>query len=192
MTHNNIDPIEAGGTSSPIAQTSLEALAAYKLIRSLKDKGYGSLVTYGELHDAMGVDPQSSRGRGYLRTARRKALLADEMVTVCEDNVGVRYLGPRETVNHGLEEQAKVKRRVHWTLRKMATIVPEKAAELKPAERLQFNVLLSSLGALRLCLKPKSQRLIASAVERRNALVGADETLKLFAAEGNGDGNKKR
>jgi hypothetical protein len=192
MTHNNIDHLEAGGTSGPIAQTSLEALAAYKLIRALKERGYGSLVTYGELHDAMGVDPQSSRGRGYLRTARRKALLTDEMVTVCEDNVGVRYLGPRETVNHGLEEQAKVKRRVNWTLRKMATIVPEKAAELKPAERLQFNVLLSSLGALRLCLKPKSQRLIASAVERRNALVGADETLRLFAAEGNGNANGKR
>jgi hypothetical protein len=189
---NNIDPIEAGGTSSPIAQTSLEALAAYKLIRALKERGYGSLVTYGELHDAMGVDPQSSRGRSYLRTARRKALLFDEMVTVCEDNVGVRYLGPRETVNHGLEEQAKVRRKVHWTLRKMATIVPEKAAQLKPDERMQFNVLLSSLGALRLCLKPKSQRLIASAVEQRNSLLGASEALKLFAAEGNGNANGKR
>jgi len=188
MNNANGESIANSDKAGSVAQISLEALAAYKLIRTLKDRGYGAVVTYGELHEAMGVDPQSHRGRGYLRTARRKALLVDEMVTVCEDNIGVKYLGPRETVSHGLQEQARVKRKVHWTLRKMATIVPERAAELKPDERTEFNVLLSSLGALRLCLKPKSQKLIASAVEKRGKLIGAAEALKLFGAENGADG----
>ena len=175
---------------SVIAQISIEALAAYKLIRSLKDKGHGSLVTYGELREAMGIDPQSHRGRGYLRTARRKALLVDEMVTTCEDNVGVRYLGPRETINHGIEEQAKVRRKVTWTLRKMATILPDKASQLKPEERLQLNVLISSLGALRLCLKPKAQNAIAAAVEKASKVLDARQTLQLFASK-NGEEREK-
>ena len=94
-------------TQHPIFKTSAEAV---RLKRRLLELQQGSTITYQEIRDLIGFDPQGDRGRGICETAIRQIRRESLHVWKCVRGVGYKHLSDDEIPDAGSESIQRIRR----------------------------------------------------------------------------------
>lgn len=147
-----------------------------KQVQAVLDKlEVGSIATWQQLTDAAGSNVQKMRGCTI--TARSALLKESQKVFAAVRGVGLQRLNDSDVVKHEGMTTGAIKRKVNASLKRLATVKPDKLAVL---DRQQYNVTSSTLGAISLCTSTASRnKLVQKAISNGN--MDAAESLMLFA-----------
>lgn len=136
-----------------------------------------SCVPYSELSRIADTDVTDGRGRSYLATARR----------ICERETGrlVDVVVGEGVKLLTVDEQAvlapdTIKRLKRMTRRRADRLARVQFDKLNGEQKRDHNIVASTIGAIRLFLKPSSQKQLGSAVEKSQKKLDYSETLDLF------------
>lgn len=158
-------------------ELSLEAQILY---RRLIAADVGEVIPYAELTELIGIDVQGQNGRGYLRTARRRALDLDSMVFGVVRNHGVKRLTAPETILKGDSMLRHIGRSTKTGIKDLITVEPN--GNLTDEQKIHLNRNLSALGVLKFMTEGRTIKKIETAVSRtigRDQLTWA-KTLEIF------------
>jgi hypothetical protein len=171
-----------GKTMTETFERSIETTLAIKVLRDLP---VGEIVTYSELAEAIGKDPQRD---GYCYVSRAREILEKELeiVFAAVPNEGIKRLNPREVINLLGDRVGHLRRHSNKSVRKGTTIVPiEQQGELGNEERLQFHEKMSHLAVIAHALTPKASRKLREAVKEANKSLPVGDLIRLFAPDNN-------
>ena len=140
---------------------------------SLEEDG---IITYAEVKSIIGVDPKSTIGRYITKQAVRAVLRDDSIVIVCLRNEGFKRVIDSEKVNIGKGYISKVRRTVR---RGVAVVNAADYQKLNEAERVQFTLTVSWLGAVSQATQPQLGKEIVKAIEQ-SVDVRAGDVLQLM------------
>lgn len=163
--------IDTQVSTRPIFKPSAET---EKLIVRMREMEVGEVLTYDQMRAATGVDCQ--KDRTHIQTARRHLLNEDQRVFSAVRCVGIKRLNDVEIVEQEGTTTIKIRRTVRGSLRRLATVNPDK---LPPLEAQRYRVASAGLGAIALCVTPSSIGKITQVVIA-NGKTDDRSTLALF------------
>lgn len=162
-------------TQQPIFRTSAEAM---RLKRRLLEISQGATITYAEIRDLIGFDPQGDKGRGICETARRQIQKETLAVFQCVKGVGFKHLTDEEIPDVGAAIIKHIGRKARRGAHTTTCADPSK---LTPARRIQQLSLQTRFAVLANTTSTKAEKQIESAVEKAQAVLDCSAaTLAMF------------
>lgn len=142
----------------------------------------GELLTYKELAALIGVDPRSTKFRGWLRSACNAARREHGVVVASVLREGIKRLGPDELPSLGDAAQKRIRNCASAAVRKIMSGI--KATPANGEALVAVNVRLSMLGALTAFSATRTSQRVESAVRKNgNAELAVQRTLEAFGSD---------
>jgi hypothetical protein len=113
----------------PLFPTTAELKA--RALALLTDRARDTVVSYGELTDALGMNVRETRARGAVLWAGHRLLMLEQKKLVNIRNVGYRIVKPQEHVGVSQQEQRRARR---WLRRSLATVTHVALEDLTATE----------------------------------------------------------
>ena len=146
---------------------------------SLEEDG---IITYAEVKSIIGVDPKSTIGRYITKQAVRAVLRDDSIVIVCLRNEGFKRVIDSEKVD--TREGLYFKSQTNGKAWSWAVVNAADYQKLNEAERVQFTLTVSWLGAVSQATQPQLGKEIVKAIEQ-SVDVRAGDVLQLMIKKAN-------
>jgi hypothetical protein len=145
----------------------------------MKEIEVGVVVDYATLSTIIGRDVQT-KGRGLLTTACWWLLRRDDILFEAVRGIGMRHMPPSETVKVGQNAVKRMHRAARRGALKVASVGPDGYADLDAQEKIQHNILLSQLGAVRHFTGHHAQKRLATAIEKTQEQLPLAKMLEAF------------
>lgn len=157
-----------------IGEQKIETQQIYKLLVALKD---GETLSYGTIRDKVGVDPQESKGRGYLATAIRNAEKETGATFACVAKEGTKRLLPDDTPGEYSRHRESVCRKSRRQFRRSAHVNYEAMSQQARDKLNQERTVLYFIGEVG---AQKRLTKVADAVAKAGDSMTFSKTLELF------------
>lgn len=158
----------------PTFTASIDTKALIELLSAIS---IGTTVTYEQMQDKIGRNPQNG-GRGSVQSAR-KALERDGVVFAAVKNVGLLRLDDVGVVRTAESDVSSIRRKANRGFKRV-TLGVQNYTAMKPEDRMKFNATASILGMLSTSLKPQRLRRIEDRVKGESGVLPLMKTLEAF------------
>lgn len=164
-----------------IAELSVDAQTLYKHIVDTLKKKPDATITYGELSDLIGADVTGTdRGRGFLNTARRKAMKENSIVTDCVKGVGIRRVIGAQFAAVGESDIERSHRLHRRSFQKLSKASGDDLKMMPAADLIRYNTVISMHGALYQATAKSAIKAVENKVSETKEQLPTGKTLELF------------